>query len=228
MEIEELASRITHDGDRIGEAELGAFEKSLAQPLPADFRCFLLLAGGGGELDEPLVYDWRSSTPLGPVDAEYGVALFCRPVGDEYHSIRPLHRHIEDMEHLCTGVPREIYVIADDWGGDFLTIDLRSDSYGQIGLVDHETVGDHFEDAETYEVIAPSFSAFVAGLREPMEEGLEENRHLREAFVPQRTGWADVGDPPYRSRSEGNEGLWVMIVGGIVALIALAWLNGFF
>jgi cell wall assembly regulator SMI1 len=169
MEIDELAARVSHEGPRITEAELADFDASLGRPLPEDFRRFVLLSGGGGELDEALEFSFEIQKHLGPVRANGFVELFCAPGGDEYHSVRPLYRHIEDMEYVCAGVPRDIYVIADDWSGNFLTIDLRPETYGQVGLVDHETVGDHFDDFETYFVVAPSFSAFVAGLRVPEE-----------------------------------------------------------
>lgn len=165
MEIEELASRVTPEGFRLGENDLAAFESNLPASLPYDLRRFLVLSGGGGPIDEPLEYKWQAQGSMGPFEQSYWVEFFCKPDGnDDYHSIRPLYRHIEDMGHTCANVPREIYVIADDWGGNFLTVDLRSGSHGEIGLVDHETVGDRFGDDETYQIIARSFGAFVAGL----------------------------------------------------------------
>lgn len=166
MNIEELASLVKHEGPRVTETELTAFEQGLVAPLPEEFRRFLLLVGGGGELNESFEYEWEIPRHLGPVRRNYWIEIFCEPDGrDEYHSIRSLQRHIADMGYMCVGVPPEVVVIGDDWSGNFLTIDLRSSSYGQIGMVDHETVGDRFEDEETYAVIAPSFGAFAAKLR---------------------------------------------------------------
>lgn len=166
MEIEDLASRVKHEGPRLSEDEVASFEKAISTRLPEDFRRFLLLTGGGGEIDEPLEYVWGAVDCPDAIIGGYWVELFCRPDGrDEYHSVRPLHRHIEDMEITCADVPDGIFVIADDLSGNFLTIDLRADHYGKIGIVDHETVGDHFDDPETYVVVAPNFKHFVAQLR---------------------------------------------------------------
>lgn len=197
MQIEELALQVWPEGDRVTEADLTAFETNLTHLFPDDFRRFLLLSGGGGKLFDPLVYEWRTSSHLGSATAQYAVAEFCVPGGDDYHSIRPLQRHIEDMEYVCSGVPSEMYIIADDWFGNFLTIDLRPETYGQIGLVDHETVGDEFKDDETYVVIASSFSALAAGLRE-----FSEKEPVREPVDP-----ADLmgpGPPPLPGELEAH------------------------
>ena len=201
MEVEELALRVWPEGDRLTETDLVAFETTLTHLLPGDFRRFLLLSGGGGRLFDPLVYEWQMPSHLGSVTAQYAVAEFCAPGGDEYHSIRPLHRHIEDMGYVCAGVPRDIFVFADDWSGNFLTIDLRPDSYGYIGLVDHETVGDNFEDDETYMVIASSFSAFAARLRDLPEEA----EPIRDPIDPSELRGPDLIPPMVEFESNSSE-----------------------
>lgn len=161
MKIEDLATRIVAREPRLSEKELDGFEKSTGYHFPDDYRSFLNVAGGGGEvsLSDVEYLEFKKSRTT------YYPSIFCSLGSDEYHDIRPLQKHFEDLEHAVARTPSGIFTIADDGMGNFLTIDLRADSFGQIAIVDHETIGDNFADPETYEIVAETFTEFVKKLR---------------------------------------------------------------
>lgn len=157
MKIDELARIVVAENSKLPEASLQAFENALDYDLPWDFRTFLWLTGGGGKVE------LEASQYLAFKNAgeKYSPFTFCRPAGEDYHDIRALSVHLDSIEQPCAGVPKGIFTIADDFMGNFLTIDLRQRTFGEIALIDHETIGESFTDTETYRVIASSFSEFV-------------------------------------------------------------------
>jgi hypothetical protein len=157
MKIEELAARIAEKKPGLSDKEINAFEAELGFSFPDDYMQFLHLAKGGGELKLGSVeyLEFKKSK------MSYHPEIFCLPGIGEYHHIRSLDRHFEDLEYQVTDVPCGIFTIADDMFGNFLTIDLRSNSFGQIAVVDHETIGENFNDPETYKILTSSFSEFV-------------------------------------------------------------------
>jgi hypothetical protein len=161
MKIEELAALVTLDDARVPDVALAKFEDALGYDFPDDYRSFLQLSCGGGRLgmSGPEYVEFKKGRML------YSPETFFRPNGNGYHSIRPLGMNFSDMGREVDGVPDGIFTIGDDGCGNFFTIDLRPSSFGSIGFVDHETFGDHFEDDETYEIMAESFSEFVARCR---------------------------------------------------------------
>ncbi len=157
MKVEELAARVTTIDLALSNEAIESFERSTGYDFPEDYRSFLRMIRGGGEVSLGSVeyLEFKKSKMT------YNPSVFCSPGTGEYHHIRSLQRHFEDLEHSVADVPDGIFTIADDMMGNFLTIDLRRDSFGQIGVVDHETIGDNFYDPETYEVLAQSFSDFA-------------------------------------------------------------------
>ena len=149
--------------------KLKVFKRLHGITLPEDYESFQAISDGG-ELPNPLTIIFSSSlyqSGEGRIDLEhiYGAGRKDR------HGVIPLSVWFKSTERAVTSVPRKIFVIGEDSWGNQITMDLRSDTFGQIALVDHETVGDDFYDRETYVVIAPTFSNFVSRLR--LERGVK-------------------------------------------------------
>jgi cell wall assembly regulator SMI1 len=157
MKIEELAACVTANVPALSNEAIESFERSTGCDFPEDYKSFLRLTRGGGEVSLGSVeyLEFKKSKMT------YNPSVFCTPGTGEYHHIRSLQRHFEDLEHQVADVPDGIFTIADDMMGNFLTIDLRPNSLGQIAVVNHETIRDNFSDPENYEILASSFSEFV-------------------------------------------------------------------
>ena len=160
MSISKLVGLITHGrASALSDKGIKSFESETGFALPVDYRGFLT-SSNGGELRESLEARWVSALYQGG----YGNAVVSRfySIGDSGHqNVRPLTTVFKEMEVSVSDVPNGIFVIGEDDLGNQITIDLRSKNRGQIALVDHETVGDHFSDEETYQVVANSFEEFV-------------------------------------------------------------------
>ncbi|MBX7539470.1 SMI1/KNR4 family protein [Qipengyuania sphaerica] len=141
----------------VGEQRIESFEKSVGFKMPEPLRK-ILLARDGGDLEPNYLVEFPSSNFAGgyghaPIAQVFGIAR------EPWQNIRPLQEHFAGMEAEVTNVPPEIFVFADDWGGNVLTFNMRS---GEIGFVDHETFGKDFTDRETYYVIAANFHDLLA------------------------------------------------------------------
>lgn len=161
MKIEELAALVSPQPVIAGSLDLADLDSLAGFALPNDYRSFLQISGGGGtlRLNDLEYVEFRKGK------FAYYPQIFCRPSGSDYHSVRPLGAHLADIEKDVEGVPEGIFTIAEDGAGNFLSIDLRANSFGHIGVVDHETADGGFGDAETYRLIAESFSDLVKRCR---------------------------------------------------------------
>jgi len=208
VKVDELLSRFEQTKLGATEAQIARLEKSLNAKLPNDYKAFLAICNGG-KLDEQLEVSFRSDRY---VDG-YGNAIVERffAIGSRGETaVRPVKKHLSEIGQLPENTPDHVICIADDYSGNAITLDLRSRSYGQIGLIDHELIGESFDDSEGYQVVSSSFSDFVAGLRDPSEYESIDPESGRHSWVP-----------------DGNVGLWVMLIGLAASLIVLAWLGEF-
>jgi SMI1 / KNR4 family (SUKH-1) len=157
MKIKDLSARVVAEGPDLSDEAICAFAADLGFNLPLDYSEFLHRTKGGGTVTLGSVeyLEFKKSK------MNYSPEIFCAPGNGGYHHIRSLQQHLIDLEHPVSGVPAGIFTIADDMFGNFLTIDLREETFGQIAVVNHETVGDDFNDPETYQILASSFSEFA-------------------------------------------------------------------
>ena len=153
----------TEGGPGAERGDIDAFEQAIGYRLPEGIRQ-LLTRANGGELLQPVGAEWPCPIFAGGI-AALSIERVFGIDRDPHESIRPLSNHFADMQIDVAGVPAGLFVIGDDWGGNVSTIDLRNASYGRIGWVDHETIGESFDDPETYLEVASSFDEFVAMLQ---------------------------------------------------------------
>ena len=168
MLLSELAGLIDpEDASPVDAARIAAFEAEVGFQLPSALKS-LLTTSGAGNLNQSVMAAW------GDLHHEGRNALTIAQLfgldREAWRSIRPLSLHIEEMGYRCDGVPAGIFCFGDDWCGNVVTVDLREASYGTIARVDHETVGDRFEDPETYEIAATSFDDFIEMLTPSPED----------------------------------------------------------
>jgi hypothetical protein len=138
MEIAELIGYLDSSDPRFKFEELEAIEKSAGFQFPEDYKIFLKISGGGGTVSPPPFehLEFRRSRLV----------------------IEPLLFHSQNM--LNSG-HKGVLFIGRDVDGRFLTMDLRTDSYGQIGIVDQTFVEGIFVDTEKHVILAESFSGFL-------------------------------------------------------------------
>lgn len=136
-------------------------ENRLGIRLPEDFRSFLALAGGGGEVR----LDPREGLGFESDWDAYWPHVFCSVANEDYHGIRQLRRHLEETTGAPPDAPAGIVTIADDMGGNFLVLDLRPEYFGRIAVIDHEQVGDDTSLDDGWSTLADSFTEFVEQCR---------------------------------------------------------------
>ena len=142
--------------------DIDAFEQRIGYQLPEGVRQILRRANGGN-LSAPVGAQWPSPLFSDGV-AALSIERWFGIDGDPHASIRALSNHFADMQIEVAGVPADIFVIGDDWGGNVVTLNLGKAGYGRVGWVDHETIGERFDEPETYLEVASSIDEFVAML----------------------------------------------------------------
>ncbi len=160
MTIDELLSAIENKQAPAPPPELAAFEKAVGSSLPDDYRQFLIACNGGyvgGSL-------WfNGPTPEGKA-ADAGI----HHVGgfrEEWHFSLPEHRETYDGR-----IPSDLLWIMDDPFGNAICIGLIEPYRGRMYFWDHENEPDEdwnglVESAGNLQLLANSFTEFVAGLR---------------------------------------------------------------
>lgn len=141
-------------------AALTALEASLGCRLPEDYRDFLV-ACNGGFLSGTLGYEGHSPT------GEYVTASIHHVGGfreEDYFSL-------DWRRDIYAGrIPEDLLWIMDDPGGNAICLGLRGPHAGKVYFWDHENEPDDewdgaVETAGNIQLLADSFSAFVAGSR---------------------------------------------------------------
>ncbi|MDX2219354.1 MAG: SMI1/KNR4 family protein [Burkholderiales bacterium] len=160
MTMESLIAAVKKKLPPAPEAEVAAFEASLGCRLPADYRAFLI-ACNGGFLSGTLGFAGLSPTG--------------EPVSVSIHHIDGFreenHLSITFSRELFEGrIPDDLLMIMDDPSGNAICLGLRGPYTGKVYLWDHEEEPDDdwdgaVESAGNIQLLADSFSAFVAGLR---------------------------------------------------------------
>ncbi|MDZ4306388.1 SMI1/KNR4 family protein [Allopontixanthobacter sp.] len=146
------------------ESTLNGFEQRSGFQLPADYRKFLSRSNGG-QFSNALELRWPSPGYVGGEATTYVNRLFAIDAAPDWTAVRNMQQVLSDIEHPMFGVPDDLFSFGDDGCGNFLTIRLNAAHSGEIGFMDHETMGDAFTDPETYETVAPSFEHLLSMLR---------------------------------------------------------------
>jgi cell wall assembly regulator SMI1 len=147
------------ENPKIDQADIDRFDESNGFRLPTDFAAFLLHCNGG-EPAKDIGAEWQSELYQDDF-GRYYPAVFYELNGNGYQSIRSLMTIFSEMEIDNSNVPHGIFCVADDMCGNYLSIDLRPENFGQIAMVSHEQLDEAFDDPEAYQVLASSFSDFV-------------------------------------------------------------------
>ncbi len=168
MRLDELIALVEPEaGVKPGAGDVEAFEAESGFRLPTALKS-LLARTGGGNLERDVVAIWPEQRTVGGL-ARLHIAQIYGFRLQPWRTVRPLSVHIKEMEVSCEGVPNGIFCFGDDLCGNVVTVDLRDQTFGNVAIVDHEMVGDHFDDEETYRLVATSFQEFLLMLN-PSEE----------------------------------------------------------
>jgi hypothetical protein len=163
MTIDELLAVIDDKQPPAPLTDLSAFERSIGQPLPDDYRQFLVACNGGyvgGSL-------WFMGPTPGGGTAEAGVHHIGGFREESYFSL-PENRKCYDGR-----IPDALVWVMDDPFGNAICVGLREPYLGQVFFWDHENEPDEewdgsVESAGNLQLLANSFTDFVTGLR-PLE-----------------------------------------------------------
>ncbi|QFT76608.1 SMI1/KNR4 family protein [Erythrobacter sp. THAF29] len=137
----------------VGVAGIADWEERMNARLPQQLRDILLYKDGGTLSPAFLVASGHRTVHFGRL-----LGLTPHPHG----SIKKVSEWVDEIEHSLASIPPSLFIFADDWDGNAITFDAFS---GEIGFMDHETMGDTFTDPETYYPIASSFENFLSALR---------------------------------------------------------------
>lgn len=165
MTIEEFLALIDDKQSPAPAKELATFEGAIGHPLPDDYRRFLVACNGGyvgGSL-------WfKGPTPKGEA-ADAGV----HHIGgfrEEWHFSLPYHRECYDGR-----IPSDLVWVMDDPFGNAICVGLSGPHRGEVFFWDHENEPDDdwdgsLESAGNLQLLANTFTEFVAGLRQSDDE----------------------------------------------------------
>lgn len=160
MTVDELLAAIENKLPPASEVEISAFEKSLGQQLPSDYRDFVVRCNGGFAGGGNLVFPG----PIGEVSINH-IGGFRE---ESYFSLKYARENY--LNEYETRIPKDLVWIADDPGGNALCIGISGDRRGRVYFWDHECEPDPevwdgtFESAGNIDYLAESFSEFVSKL----------------------------------------------------------------
>lgn len=144
------------------ELEISQLEEDLEVVLPPDYRNFLMQFGGGQP--ECTVYE---STMEGYT---MGRIVHIDVLHGNYQAVGSPNIAYNGI--LRDRVPSEVLVIGDNGGGSYLCIGVKGKYYGQIWMwyLDHQPGINQKPTFKKMELIAPSFTVFIEGLRPEEDE----------------------------------------------------------
>jgi hypothetical protein len=136
---------------------LTAFFPSIGYPLPEDYRRFLAdFPNTGYFYGTNTAARGIESAPWAP-DGLYPLSMLYAACSKDSHSL-------VDLRKWQGEYPAHLLVIGCDFGGNSFLLDLRPQTFGHLLFHDHE------ESVDTLNLIARSFSDFLASLEEEPEE----------------------------------------------------------
>lgn len=132
------------------EEEVQAFEKLVGYKLPGDYRNFLLTQNGG---EGPTPQSFKVAT------GETTLLQRLYPLGCDKDDL------IANFNWKEGEFPKEVILIGQDLGGNFVCLALDGKKKGHVLFLDHETNTESPEDIwDNLFLIAPSFDEFLKGL----------------------------------------------------------------
>jgi hypothetical protein len=167
MTVDEFLSEVNNKGGPAALTAIAEFERQLGSQLPEDYREFLIRCNGG-HVGGRLWY--VGPTPNG-ARADAGVHHVGGFRKETYFS---LERHRESYEGR---IPRDLLWIMDDPFGNAICLGIAGDYRGRVYFWDHEMEPDAdewngaVETAGNLQLLANSFTEFVAGLHRPENDG---------------------------------------------------------
>ena len=145
--------------EKISEADIAAFEQRLGAVLPADYRDFLLATNGGQP--EPLL-GFEFSETTGDESGSLIRYFLCLLPANHPLSIIEMLFGLDYQGRLVSGyVP-----IGEDPLGNYVLLSTLPHDYGHVYFWDHEEEDEDEASMCNMSLIAPSFTAFMAGLTE--------------------------------------------------------------
>lgn len=168
MTIDQFASQIEDRGPPIIPGDLAAFEREIGHTLPEDYRAFLEACNGG--------YVGGQFWFTGPTPEDESADAGVHHVGglrDDDFSLRDARDTYQGQEYR---IPRSLIWIMDDPFGNAICLGLDGLERGRVYFWDHENEPDpdewdgRVDTAGNLQLLAESFSEFVAGLRELDDE----------------------------------------------------------
>jgi hypothetical protein len=137
--------------------EVSAFERTIGVRLPEEYRAFLLASNGG--VPATATFDFEDAVS-GRRDASSIQHFFGIHEG-EIGNLRAVTATY--MERL----PHGLLPVARDDGGNLICLAIAGPRKGEVLFWDHDHEAEEGEppDYSNISVLAPSFTAFIAGLR---------------------------------------------------------------
>lgn len=169
MLVSEFLDRINSKAPPAPALELRAFEATVGGALPSDYRSFLVECNGG-HVGGALWF--LGPTPAG-AQADAGVNHIGGFRHESYFSLE---------EARCTyrgRIPQSLIWIMDDPFGNAICLGISGNERGKVYFWDHEMEPDddwdgRLETAGNVQLIADSFTEFVAGLAPNDDETMEK------------------------------------------------------
>lgn len=154
-DLDALAEDLKDRGRAATVAGIAALERRIGSPLPPAYRAFLGRVNGGSVTGE---WEFQGKYMLQEL---YGVRR-----DREYSLVRRLD------QARGYPIPEETIPIASDVGGNLICLAVSGSRTGSVWYWDHEEGGERLSDLSR---IAPSFAAFLRGLK---RTGPEKNEEL--------------------------------------------------
>jgi SMI1 / KNR4 family (SUKH-1) len=146
--------------------QLAAFEAQLGQRLPDGYRRFLVACNGGWLGDRFLEFEG-----LGPDNGDVGAMLW------HIGGLRPETHYslVWNRECYRGRIPDSLIWIMDDPSGNAICLGVAGGRRGRVYFWDHENEPDDdwvgsFATAGNIELLANSFTDFVAGVRDTEDD----------------------------------------------------------
>lgn len=164
MTIDELIAVVSDKLPPAPEDEVQAFEADLGATFPDDYRKFLIKCNGGHLGGK---YWFRGPTPTGE-SADAGVHHIGGFREEDLYSLRLSRDNLQRVEQH---IPRSLIWIMDDPFGNAICLGITGAHRGRIYFWDHENEPDpdewdgEVETADNVQLLANSFTEFVAGLQ---------------------------------------------------------------
>lgn len=157
----ELRARLTEIGPALTSAVISRFEGETGRPIPEPYRAFLLSVNGGQLPETATVFRYRLSNGRsveGALRALLGI--------DAAHEFRDLRHHLE-IYVVPARIPRDLYPIGTDYGGNLILMGADGPRLGRIYFWEHELEASDGEPPTERNIfpLADSLESFLQGLK---------------------------------------------------------------